>query len=121
MFKKLKDFFYSNEAANPAETIADANEQIITALKTVYDPEIPLNIYELGLIYGFTVDEHNQVHIEMTLTTPGCPVAETFPKTVADAVKEGTEFTDVTVELVWEPPWTMDRMSDTAKLQLNLL
>lgn len=118
MLKKLKDFFYSNEEDKPE--IEDGKEQVIVALKTVYDPEIPLNIYELGLIYDVDVSE-NKVHIQMTLTTPGCPVAETFPQTVTDAVKEGTVYTDVTVELVWDPPWTMDRMSDAAKLQLNLL
>jgi len=88
MFKKIKDFFYSNE--KPA--YKDGEQQVIAALKTVYDPEIPLDIYELGLIYKVEIDAKNTVLIQMTLTTPGCPVAETFPQTVTDAVKEKTEY-----------------------------
>lgn len=127
MFDKLKKFFNSDtetgDAITPQHTytMEELNEQVVTALKTVYDPEIPLNIYELGLIYGFNIDDERNVKIEMTLTTPGCPVAETFPGEVEMAVKEGDAVNEVTVELVWEPPWTMERMSDAAKLQLNLL
>lgn len=119
MFKKLKDFFYSNQEDAPIPK--DIKEQVIAALRTVYDPEIPLNVYDLGLIYTIDIDINHHVHLQMTLTSPGCPVAETFPQTIIDAVKSHTQLTEVAVELVWDPPWTMDRMSDAAKLQLNLL
>ncbi len=95
-------------------------QQIIDALRNVYDPEIPINIYDLGLIYSVNIKDSRSVNIEMTLTTPGCPVAQTFPGTVECAVKcvEGVE--DVHVELVWDPPWTKDRMSEDALLSLGL-
>lgn len=96
-------------------------QQIVDALRNVYDPEIPINIYDLGLIYSINVSDNRSVNIEMTLTTPGCPVAQTFPGTVECAVKcvDGVE--DVHVELVWDPPWTKDRMSEDALLSLGLL
>ncbi|STX51963.1 metal-sulfur cluster biosynthetic enzyme [Legionella busanensis] len=95
-------------------------EHVIAALKTVYDPEIPVNIYDLGLIYDINVDEKHHVHIQMTLTSPGCPVAQTFPGTVEQAVNQVEGVTDCTVELVWEPMWTQDRMSEVAKLELGI-
>lgn len=94
---------------------------VIDALRTVYDPEIPVNIYDLGLVYDLDVDEKGAVAIRMTLTAPGCPVAQTFPCTVECAVREVPGVTDVEVELVWDPPWTYDRMSDAVKLQLGML
>lgn len=94
---------------------------IIEALKTVYDPEIPVNIYDLGLIYGFEVDENYFVDVSMTLTAPGCPVAETFPSIVENAVKSVVGVSDARVELTFEPPWTMDNMSEEAKLELGLM
>lgn len=96
-------------------------QQIVDALRNVYDPEIPINIYDLGLIYSVNISDNRSVNIEMTLTTPGCPVAQTFPGTVECAVKcvDGVE--DVHVELVWDPPWTKDRMSEDALLSLGLL
>ena len=96
-------------------------QQIIDALRGVYDPEIPINIYDLGLIYGIDIDENKVVKIEMTLTTPGCPVAQTFPGTVECAVKCVDSVKDVHVELVWDPPWTKDRMTEDALLSLGLL
>lgn len=95
-------------------------EQIIARLQAVYDPEIPVNIYDLGLIYDVIIDEECHVDIKMTLTTPGCPVAQTFPGTVEQAVMEVDLVTSATVELVWEPPWTQDRMSEAAKLELGM-
>ncbi|WP_131781331.1 SUF system Fe-S cluster assembly protein [Legionella gresilensis] len=95
-------------------------ELVIAALKTVYDPEIPVNIYDLGLIYDINVDEKSHVHIQMTLTSPGCPVAQTFPGTVEQAVNQVEGVSDCTVELVWEPIWTQDRMSEIAKLELGI-
>jgi FeS assembly SUF system protein len=97
-------------------------EQVIAALRSVYDPEIPVNIYDLGLIYHLDADATTgNVKIEMTLTTPGCPVAQSFPSTVECTVKEVSGVNDVQVELVWDPPWTMDRMSEAARLQLDIM
>ncbi len=96
-------------------------QQVIDALRGVYDPEIPINIYDLGLIYKLDVDSTGVVNVEMTLTAPGCPVAQTFPATVECAVKCVPGVTDAHVELVWDPPWTQDRMSEAARLQLGLI
>ena len=94
--------------------------QIVQALSTVYDPEIPVNIYELGLIYDIIVDRSNAVGIQMTLTAPACPAAQFLPLEVAKKVGQVPGVSDVKVEIVWEPPWTKDRMSDAAKLQLGM-
>lgn len=96
-------------------------QQVVAALRTVYDPEIPVNIYDLGLIYSLEVGAGGEVGIEMTLTAPGCPVAQTFPTTVELAIKEVPGVIEAHVELVWDPPWNQDRMSDEVKLQLGLL
>ncbi len=101
-------------------TNEELNDAVIAALKTVFDPEIPVNIYDLGLIYDIKVDEKQHVAIQMTLTSPGCPVAQTFPGTVEKAVNEVEGVTDCSVELVWEPPWTQDRMTEAAKLELGM-
>jgi FeS assembly SUF system protein len=93
---------------------------VIMALKTVFDPEIPVNIYDLGLIYDINIDESQHVHIQMTLTSPGCPVAQTFPGTVEQAVNQVEDVKECTVELVWEPPWTQERMSEVARLELGI-
>ena len=93
---------------------------IVAALKTVYDPEIPANIYELGLIYKIDIHDDRDVAIVMTLTAPGCPVAGEMPQWVETAVKEVPEVRNVQVELVFDPPWDPSRMSDEAKLQLNM-
>ncbi len=96
-------------------------QEIIKILHTIYDPEIPVNIYDLGLIYSVTIDDSFNVKVEMTLTAPGCPVAQTFPGIVADAVKSVDGVNDAIVELVWDPPWTQDKMSEAAKLQLGFI
>jgi FeS assembly SUF system protein len=96
-------------------------EQVIEALRQVYDPEIPVNIYDLGLIYDIRIDDDKRVEVDMTLTAPGCPVAQSFPGTVECAVREVAEVNDAAVELVWDPPWTPERMSEDARLQLGLL
>ena len=96
-------------------------ETIINALKGVYDPEIPVNIYDLGLIYNISIDEEAHVAVQMTLTTPGCPVAQTFPGTVEQAVNQVEGVRDCAVELVWEPPLDQSKMSDAAKLKLGML
>lgn len=95
-------------------------EAVIAALKSVYDPEIPVNIYDLGLIYDVAINEERDVHVQMTLTTPGCPVAQTFPGTVEQAVIKVEGVNDCTVELVWDPPWTQERMTEAARLELGL-
>lgn len=100
---------------------AELKEVIIGALKTVYDPEIPVNIFDLGLIYDIKLDNEGQVDIDMTLTAPGCPVAQTFPGQVEDVVRGVPGVKDAHVELVWDPPWTQDLMSDEAKLELGLM
>ena len=97
-----------------------SEESVVEALRTVYDPEIPVNIYELGLIYGVDIDEAGDVKVTMTLTTPGCPVAGSLPQQVADAVAGVPEVGSVKVALVWDPPWTMDKMSEDAKLALGM-
>ena len=98
----------------------ELKEKVITEIKKIYDPEIPVNIYELGLIYKIEVDEKNKVNIDMTLTSPNCPVAESLPNDVKKNIMNIKEVSDVNLNLVWEPPWTKDKMSEAAKLELNL-
>ena len=95
-------------------------DKVISEIKKIYDPEIPVNIYELGLIYDVTVDKYNKVYVKMTLTTPNCPVAESLPKEVKDGAMQVEGIEDVDLELVWDPPWNKDMMSEAAKLELNL-
>ncbi|MEZ0265757.1 MAG: SUF system Fe-S cluster assembly protein [Phycisphaerae bacterium] len=94
--------------------------KVIAALKTVYDPEIPVDIYELGLIYNIEIDDEKHVHVQMTLTAPGCPVAGTLPGEVERRVETVPEVKSATVELVWEPAWSKDRMSEAAMLSLGM-
>jgi FeS assembly SUF system protein len=94
--------------------------QVIAALKKVYDPEMPVNIYELGLIYGIDIDAEGKAAVRMTLTAPNCPVAGTLPGEVERAVRAVPGITDVKLELTFDPPWTKDRMSEAAKLALGL-
>ncbi len=97
----------------------DLKEKVITEIKKIYDPEIPVNIYELGLIYDISVKDKD-VSVKMTLTTPNCPVAESLPKEVKDSILEIKEVKKVDLDLVWEPPWDKSMMSEAAKLELNL-
>ncbi|WP_422349712.1 DUF59 domain-containing protein [Flagellimonas sp.] len=99
----------------------ELGEKIVGVLKTIYDPEIPVDIYELGLIYDVFVNEDYDVKILMTLTTPNCPVAETLPVEVEEKVKSLDMLKDVEVEITFDPPWTQDLMSEEAKLELGLL
>lgn len=94
---------------------------VVTALRTIYDPELPVNIYDLGLIYDIDVDADGSVEIRMTLTAPGCPVAQDFPAQVERTVAEVTGVTRAHVEIVWDPPWDQSRMSEAARLQLGLV
>ena len=98
----------------------ELKNKIITKIKKIYDPEIPVNIYELGLIYDIQIDKDNNVKVNMTLTTPNCPVAESLPKEVEDSIKEIEGVKKVDLDLVWDPPWDKSMMSESAKLELNL-
>ena len=98
----------------------ELKEKIIKEIKKIYDPEIPVNIYELGLIYDIKVEKNNDIKVKMTLTTPNCPVAESLPKEVKDSIMEVKEVNDVDLELVWDPPWDKSMMSEAARLELNL-
>ena len=95
-------------------------EKIISEIKKVYDPEIPVNIYDLGLIYRIDIKNGNEAYIEMTLTSPNCPVADSLPKMVKENISSIKEIKKVDLKLVWSPPWTKDMMSEEAKLELNL-
>ena len=95
-------------------------EKVIAEIKKIYDPEIPVNIYELGLIYDVVVDKNHKVYVKMTLTTPNCPVAESLPNEVKNSIREIKEVKDVDLDLVWDPPWNKSMMSEAAKLELNL-
>ena len=98
----------------------ELKEKVILEIKKIYDPEIPVNIYELGLIYKINIENAKKVNIEMTLTSPNCPVAESLPKMVKDNILKIDGVDDVDLKLVWDPPWTKDKMSEAAKLELNL-
>jgi FeS assembly SUF system protein len=100
--------------------MSELKNKIIAEVKKIYDPEIPVNIYELGLIYNIIVDENNNVKINMTLTSPNCPVAESLPKEVKDSIMNVEGVKDITLDLVWDPPWDKSMMSEAAKLELNL-
>lgn len=106
---------------NSAEDKKNLEEKIISVLKDIYDPEIPVNIYEIGLIYKIEIDDDFLVHIVMTLTTPNCPVAESLPSEVRERVKNIEGVKDVDLELTFEPPWDMEMLSDEAKLELGIL
>ncbi len=95
-------------------------EKIINEIKKIYDPEIPVNIYELGLIYKIEISGDQKVKVEMTLTSPNCPVAESLPKMVKDNITKVEGIKEVDLKLVWDPPWDKDKMSEAAKLELNL-
>ena len=100
--------------------MSELKEKIVSEIKKIYDPEIPVNIYELGLIYKIEIDDKNKVEVEMTLTSPNCPVAESLPNEVKENIKKIDGVSDVDLNLVWEPPWDKDKMSEAAKLELNL-
>lgn len=109
---------WTGKGLSPAMQIRD---RVIAVLKTVYDPEIPVDIYELGLVYGVDVTDDGEVHITMTLTSPMCPVAETLPPEVEEKARGVLGVKDVVLDLVWDPPWTIDMLSDAARLELNLM
>ena len=98
----------------------EIKNKIIEEIRKIYDPELPVNIYELGLIYDIQIKDEKYAIIKMTLTTPNCPVAESLPKEVKEGVMQVEGIEDVELELVWDPPWNKDMMSESAKLELNL-
>ena len=98
----------------------ELKEKIINEIKKIYAPEIPVNIYELGLIYDIKIEKNSNIKVKMTLTTPNCPVAESLPKEVKDSIMEIKEVKDVDLQLVWDPPWDKSMMSEAARLELNL-
>ena len=100
--------------------MSELKDKVILEIKKIYDPEIPVNIYELGLIYKIDIENEKKVKIDMTLTSPNCPVAESLPKMVKDNILKIDGVDDVDLKLVWDPPWTKDKMSEAAKLELNL-
>jgi FeS assembly SUF system protein len=114
----------STEVCNPSSVSPDALEEftgrLVAALKTVYDPEIPVDIYELGLIYKIDVADNKNVKIDMTLTAPGCPVAGEMPLMVENALRLVDGIGEITVEMTFDPPWTPERMSDEARVALNM-
>ena len=107
------------EITEPADK-AELNNAVVEALKSVYDPEIPVNIYELGLIYSVNIDDAGKVEIEMTLTSPACPVAGTLPPEVEGKVRSIPGVSECVVKVVWDPPWGMNMMSEEAKIKLNM-
>ncbi len=116
----LKDWLQEVQDEQPVDS-EKIREAIIAELREIYDPEIPVNIYDLGLIYKVDVGADGVVEVDMTLTTPGCPVAQTFPGEVEERVRNVDGVNAAQVQLVWEPPWCMDNMTDEVKLELGLL
>ncbi|MEO8513996.1 MAG: SUF system Fe-S cluster assembly protein [Ignavibacteria bacterium] len=117
-----KEAAEKQEVNTPAEKVdrAELNNAVVEALKSVYDPEIPVNIYELGLVYSINIDDAGKVEVEMTLTSPACPVAGTLPPEVEGKIRSIPGVNDCVVKVVWDPPWGMHLMSEEAKLELNL-
>lgn len=111
----------SIQSMNKTVTKQELEEKIIQALKTCYDPEIPVDIFELGLIYEIIIDDDYNIEIKMTLTSPACPVAGSLPGEVENTIREIPEVNNVKITLVWNPPWDRDMMSEVAKLELGLL
>ena len=111
---------WTPEGETPPAPRKVSEDAVISMLKTVFDPEIPVDIYELGLIYAIEIEDDGKVKVEMTLTTPSCPSAQELPSMVEESVRLIPEVTDVTVEVVWDPPWDQGRMSEDAKLAMNM-
>ncbi|MFC7477485.1 SUF system Fe-S cluster assembly protein [Dankookia sp. GCM10030260] len=111
---------WTPDGETPPSTPKVSEEAVITMLKTVFDPEIPVDIYELGLIYAVEIEDDGRIKVEMTLTTPSCPSAQELPSQVEESVRMIPGVTDVEVEVVWDPPWDQGRMSEDARLALNM-
>lgn len=117
---KLFDVWSLGVKREPLATPDNLEARVIAGLRTIYDPEIPVNIYDLGLIYGLEVDPSGEVRIRMTLTAANCPVAQSFPETVRATLQCVEGVSDVKVDLVWDPPWSREHMSEAARLQLGM-
>ncbi len=116
------EFLSGDDAEKNRQAELDTlSDRIIDAIRTVYDPEIPVNIFDLGLIYKIDVDDHNRVRVDMTLTAPGCPVADILPGEVEASVREVEGVSEAVVELVWDPPWHPSLMSEEAQLELGIM
>lgn len=116
------DFLAADEADETRRTEVDAlGDRVVEALRTVYDPEIPVNIFELGLVYKIDVDDQNAVHVDMTLTSPMCPVAETLPEEVKTKIEAIDGVTAAAVNVVWDPPWNPSMMTEEAQLELGII
>ena len=116
------DFLAADEADETHRTEVDAlGDRVVEALRTVYDPEIPVNIFELGLVYKIDVDDQNAVHVDMTLTSPMCPVAETLPEEVKTKIEAIDGVTAAAVNVVWDPPWNPSMMTEEAQLELGII
>lgn len=111
---------WTPEGETPPPTAKVSEDAVISVLKTVFDPEIPVDIYELGLIYAVEIEDDGRVKVEMTLTTPSCPSAQELPSQVEESIRLVPGVTDVQVEVVWDPPWDQSRMSEDARLALNM-
>lgn len=111
----------SFEQPLPSLSFEQTRNNVVAALRTIYDPEIPVNIFDLGLIYALDIDAEGKVDIDMTLTAPACPVAGTFPGVVESRLREVPGVSDVRVKLVWDPPWSMDMLTEETRLELGLL
>jgi FeS assembly SUF system protein len=110
----------TSDTAQSVPADAPLEQRVIAALRTIYDPELPVNIYDLGLIYNIDIKDDHSVDIKMTLTAPACPVAGSLPGQVEGTIKTLNDVTDASVELVWDPPWDKERMSDEAKMLLDM-
>ncbi len=120
--ERAADFLSADSADRARQLEVEAlGEQVIEVLRTVYDPEIPVNIFELGLIYKVDIEDDNHVQIEMTLTSPACPVAGILPGEVETKVRNIADVSDATVELVWDPPWNPSMMTEEAQLELGMI
>ena len=124
--KKLEDFLpnknasYSNKFNITNFEKQISKEEVINCIKTVKDPEIPVNLYDLGLIYNITIDDNNNINIDMTLTNPNCPVAGSMPESVGKSIESIENINSINIKLVWKPKWTKDLMSEDAKLALDI-
>ena len=119
---RATDFLSADGADVPRRTEVDAlGDRVVEALRTVYDPEIPVNIFELGLVYKIDVDDQNAVHVDMTLTSPMCPVAETLPEEVKTKIEAIDGVTAAAVNVVWDPPWNPSMMTEEAQLELGII
>ncbi len=117
----MSDWQSVAETGGAQVSVEQLRQNVVEALRTIFDPEIPVNIYDLGLIYDLEADDAGKVAVQMTLTAPGCPVAQTFPGEVEAKLYTVPGVTEAVVDLVWEPPWDQERMTEAAKLQLGFL